>query len=113
MMKVFACLTAAAVVAASVGYVKAAELQSGLQAGEQVGAFTVEKCGGANSDGKEEGSKFCYRCMLGQKPVVMIFARKSDDQLASLVKAIDKEIPKHRTRSSRRSSTCSARTPTP
>ena len=58
--------------------VRAAELKSGLQPGDLVGAFDVEKCGGAVNDGKEVGANFCYRCMLGNKPVVMVFARKAD-----------------------------------
>ncbi len=69
-----------------------AELKSGLQPGDLVPAFDVEKCGGAVNDGKEVGANFCYRCMLGNKPVVMVFARKADKSLASLVKALDKHV---------------------
>ena len=72
--------------------VVAAELKSGLQPGDLVPAFDVEKCGGAVNDGRSVGDNFCYRCMLGNKPVVMVFARKSDDKLASLAKALDKHV---------------------
>jgi hypothetical protein len=72
--------------------VVAAELKSGLQPGDLVPAFDVEKCGGAVNDGRSVGDNFCYRCMLGNKPVVMVFARKSDDNLASLAKALDKHV---------------------
>jgi hypothetical protein len=75
--------------------VRAAELKSGLQPGDVVGAFDVEKCGGAVNDGKEVGANFCYRCMLGNKPVVMVFARKADKQLATLVKELDKQVTKN------------------
>jgi hypothetical protein len=73
----------------------AAELKSGLQPGDLVPAFDVEKCGGAVNDGKEVGDNFCYRCMLGNKPVVMVFARKTDKGLASLVKELDKTVTKN------------------
>lgn len=70
----------------------AGELKSGLQPGDLVGPFDVEKCGGALNDGKEVGANFCYRCMLGNKPVVMVFAHQADDSLAALVKALDKKV---------------------
>lgn len=75
--------------------VKAAELKSGLQPGDLVGAFDVEKCGGAVNDGREVGANFCYRCMLGNKPVVMVFARKTDSSLAALTKELDKHVAKN------------------
>lgn len=75
--------------------VNAAELMSGLQPGDLVPAFDVEKCGGAVNDGQEVGANFCYRCMLGNKPVVMVFARKADKSLASLVKELDKTVAKN------------------
>ena len=66
---------ALALLLALVSHATAAEIKSGLQPGDLVGAFDVEKCGGAVNDGKEVGTNFCYRCMLGNKPVVMVFAR--------------------------------------
>jgi hypothetical protein len=84
-----------AIVLAVVGTARAAELTSGLQPGDSVGAFNVEKCGGAANDGREVGSNFCYRCMLGNKPVVMVFARKADDKLAKLAKELDKHVAKN------------------
>jgi hypothetical protein len=41
------------------------------------------------------GDQLCYRCMLGNKPVVMVFARKADDKLAGLVKELDKAMAKN------------------
>jgi hypothetical protein len=40
----------------------------------------------------EVGKSLCYRCKLGKRPVVMIFARKADDNLATLVKELDKVV---------------------
>ena len=82
-------------VAMSVSAVMAAELKSGPQPGDGVGAYTVEKCAGNPSDNVEVGKNLCYRCMLGSKPVVMIFTRKADDKLAGLVKELDAKLPKH------------------
>lgn len=93
-MKLSLTLAAAVVMMAGVA-VTAAELKSGLQPGDRVGAFDVEKCGGAVNDGKEVGSNFCYRCMLGNKPVVMVFARSADKSLAGLVKELDKHVAKN------------------
>jgi hypothetical protein len=92
-MKAF-CLSVA-VALAFVGTARAAELTSGLQPGDLVGAFNVEKCGGAVNDGREVGANFCYRCMLGKKPTVMVFARKADANLAALAKELDKEVAKN------------------
>src|SRR5438128_8480867 len=78
--------------------VLAGELKSGLQPGDRVGAFEVEKCGGAVNDGQEVGANFCYRCMLGNKPVVMVFARKADPALAGLVKELDKAVAANSTK---------------
>jgi hypothetical protein len=80
---------------AAVGTLRAAELTSGLQPGDLVGAFNVEKCGGAVNDGREVGANFCYRCMLGKKPTVMVFARKADENLAALAKELDKHVAKN------------------
>ncbi len=78
-----------------VGSLSAADLKSGLQPGQKVPAFDVEKCSGAVNDGRSVGDNFCYRCMLGNKPVVMVFARTADDSLVSLVKELEKSIEKN------------------
>ena len=49
---------AAALVA---GVAIADELKSGLQVGDDVGAFQVVKCGGAVEDGVDVGDELCYR----------------------------------------------------
>jgi len=78
-----------ALLVASTSLLQAAEMKSGLQAGEHVGAFLVEKCAGNPQDGVPVGGKLCYRCMLGNRPVVAVFARKVDDDLALLVRQLD------------------------
>jgi hypothetical protein len=85
-MKVMTWMIAAACVAAT--SVQAADLKSGLQVGDAVGAFYVEKVGGAE-DGVAVGKKLCYRCRMGSRPTVMIFTRSADKQVASLLKQID------------------------
>lgn len=94
-MKAIFSFGVAALVLASVTMAGAADLKSGLQPGESVGAFDVEKCGGALNDNVKVGANLCYRCMLGQKPVVVVFARKADDKLAGLVKELDKAVAKN------------------
>ncbi len=84
-----------AILLAGMASVSAAELTSGLQPGDLVGAFNVEKCGGAVNDGSQVGANFCYRCMLGNKPVVMVFSRNADKSLGKLAKALDKHIAKN------------------
>ncbi|MFV2068484.1 MAG: hypothetical protein ACC645_16055 [Pirellulales bacterium] len=94
-MKKLNCLALVAALVMSTASVQAAEIKSGLQVGEHVGAFTVEKCAGNPEDGVPVGEKLCYRCMLGNRPVVAVFARNVDDNLASLVKQLDALVSKN------------------
>lgn len=77
------------------GTVVAEELQSGPKPGEPVGMFIVEKVSGTTSDNVEVGKKLCYRCMLGNRPMVMVFARSQSKELAALVKELEATVPKH------------------
>ena len=72
-----------------------AELTSGPQPGESVGAFIVTKVGGNAEDGVADGKALCYRCKMGARPVVMVFARSGDASLAKLVKKIEAEVAEH------------------
>ncbi len=72
-----------------------AELKSGLQQGESIGAFIVEKVAGNPTDNVKQGQKLCYRCKLGNRPVVTVFARSADDNLAKLVKQLDQFVAQH------------------
>jgi hypothetical protein len=72
-----------------------AEVTSGPQVGDSVGAFTVTKVAGNADDGVEAGKSLCYRCKMGQRPVVMVFARTADPKLAKLLKKIEEEVEEH------------------
>jgi len=72
-----------------------AEVTSGPQVGEKVGAFTVTKVTGNPDDGVADGKTLCYRCKMGQRPVVMVFARSADEKLASFLKKLEEEIEEH------------------
>lgn len=75
--------------------VASAEVTSGPQVGESVGAFTVTKVAGNADDGVADGKTLCYRCRMGQRPVVMVFARSADEKLAKFVKELEEEIEEH------------------
>jgi hypothetical protein len=72
-----------------------AELTSGPAVGDSVGAFTVTKVAGNPADGVADGKSLCYRCKMGARPVVMVFARSADEKLAKLLKKIEEEIEEH------------------
>jgi hypothetical protein len=72
-----------------------AEMTSGPQVGDSVGAFIVTKVTGNPDDGVEDGKSLCYRCKMGQRPVVMVFARSADEKLAKLLKKIEEEVEEH------------------
>lgn len=72
-----------------------AEVTSGPQVGEAVGAFTVTKVAGNPDDGIEDGKTLCYRCKMGKRPVVMVFARSADEKFAKFMKELEKELEEH------------------
>jgi hypothetical protein len=72
-----------------------AEVTSGPQVGEMVGAFTVTKVAGNPEDGVADGRSLCYRCKMGQRPVVMVFARTGDEKLAKLLTKLEEELEEH------------------
>ena len=86
-------LAAVAVLAGAV--VARAEMTSGPQVGDRVGAFTVTKVTGNPGDGIADGQHLCYRCKTGGKPVVMVFARSANEKLAKLLKKVDEEVAEH------------------
>ena len=88
-------MAAVVVAAAFVGGAASAEVTSGFQVGETVGAMTVTKVAGNPLDGITEGVSLCYRCKLGTRPVVMVFTRTADAKLAKLLKKLDEEIEEH------------------
>ncbi len=79
------------------GLVSAADKDSEcLKQGDPIGAFFVTKVAGAEDDGVEVGDELCYRCKYGQRPMVMVFARKESDKLAQFVGQLDKAVAKHK-----------------
>src|SRR4029079_9757927 len=75
--------------------IRAAELTSGPQKGEELGAYELVKVAGNPHDGVKIGEELCYRCKMGNRPMVMVFARKADKNLAQLVKELDKVVAKN------------------
>src|SRR5579871_5531283 len=90
MKKCFAAFAVALV--ASVGFITAAEIESGLEKGKQVPAFDVKDITGPNKDGDE----LCYRCRYGNQPVVSIFTKEMSDEVAQLSKELDNVVAKNR-----------------
>jgi hypothetical protein len=68
----------------------AEEIKSGLQPGEAPPAFYVHDITGPSA-----GESLCYRCQYGNRPVISIFARAVDDNLAQLIKEVDTKVGQH------------------
>ncbi len=75
---------------------RAVEFKSGPQVGELVDAYNVVKAAGAADDGVAVGESLCYRCKMGNRPMVMVFARTTDAGLANLVKQLDKLVAENK-----------------
>jgi hypothetical protein len=58
-----------------------------LEVGSPVAAFFVQDVTGPSA-----GEKLCYRCNYGKRPVVSVFARNVDGEVASLIKQIDSVV---------------------
>jgi hypothetical protein len=71
---------------------KAGKLKSGPQVGDELGPFQVEKLAGASADNVDVGGKLCYRCMLGDRPVIMVFTSDLTPPLGDLITALDKKV---------------------
>ena len=85
-------LVAAVVLSATIA---SAEMTSGPQVGDSVGAFLVTKVTGNPDDGVADGKTLCYRCRMGNKPVVMVFARSADEKFAKFLEQLEKELEEH------------------
>lgn len=62
-----------------------------LAAGSKVSAFYV-----TDVTGPAAGEKLCYRCRYGNRPVVSIFVRDVNEQVASLVKQVDAKVTENK-----------------
>ncbi len=71
---------------------KEGKLTSGPQPGDELGPFQVEKLAGASADNVDIGGKLCYRCMLGDRPVIMVFTSDLTPPLGDLMTALDKKV---------------------
>ncbi len=76
-----------AVVAMLVACVAVQAEEKCLAVGDGVGAFDV-----VDVTGPAAGTKLCYRCRYGSKPVVSVFARKMTPEVAALTKQIDAAV---------------------
>lgn len=63
-----------------------------LKKGEPLGAFVVTKIAGAEDDRVAAGDQLCYRCRYGTRPMVIVFARQTDDRVVQLTKQIETAI---------------------
>lgn len=88
-------ITTAMVLAFGAACVARAEVTSGPQVGDSVGAFIVTKVTGNPDDGVDDGKSLCYRCKMGQRPVVMVFARSADEKFAKFLKKLEGELEEH------------------
>ena len=92
-MKLFVATTLGLLLMATSAF--AAEVKSGLQAGDDIGAFYVTKVAGAEADGVKTKANLCYRCKNGSRPQVMVFTRSSDDKVVNLIDQLDAAIVKN------------------
>jgi hypothetical protein len=67
-------------------------LISGLRAGELASQFLVKDC-----TGPAAGKTLCYFCRYAERPVVALFVRELNDEVADLVQRIDKSVGAHQT----------------
>lgn len=75
---------------------QAEEVKSGLQKGEKIGAYYVDKYAGNENDSVEVGATLCYRCKMGKRPVVTVFAKGTDENLTALIKELDAIVEKNK-----------------
>ena len=69
------------------GLAGAEEPKSGLELGGFPSAFNVK-----DITGPKKGTSLCYRCAYGARPVVAIFTREVNEDVANLVKQIDNVV---------------------
>ncbi len=64
--------------------------EKSLSVGDPVPAFNVRDITGPN-----KGKTLCYRCKFGDRPVVTIFTRDTNENVVALVKDIDAQVAKN------------------
>lgn len=88
MKKIFALACSFVMLTGMVAF--AGDLESGLKVGDRPGAFNVKDVTGPNA-----GKSLCYRCSYGSRPVVNVFVREVNDELATLIKQVDEVVAKN------------------
>ena len=88
-MKKFVTLCVMGLMVSACQFSTAADLKSGLQIDDSPPPFNV-----TDVTGPVAGTKLCYRCQYGSRPVVSIFVRKMDENTAKLVKQVDDVVGK-------------------
>ena len=81
------CVLLAATVMVTAGEKEAADVNSGLKAGDFVAPFNV-----LDVTGPSKGKSLCYRCKFGGRPVVSIFTRSLDANVVALIRDVDKQV---------------------
>lgn len=71
--------------------VRAADSDAGLKKGDSVAAFNVKDITGPSA-----GKSLCYRCQYGARPVVSVFTRDVNDNVAKLVSEVDKIVEQNK-----------------
>ena len=66
------------------------KVQSGLQTEETIGSFVVDDVTGPAS-----GKSICYACRYGSRPVVCVFTREITEDVATLIRQLDKQVEKY------------------
>jgi hypothetical protein len=89
-MKKFLAPTVALAVVSLGAFLVAAENEDGLKEGDAVSAFQVK-----DITGPSKGTSLCYRCQYGKRPVVSIFTRDPNENVAKLVKEVDGVVGKN------------------
>lgn len=90
-MRKFFALCLATVAMFGLQTVNAGDLKSGLQVDEYPPAFYV-----TDVTGPAAGTKLCYRCQYGARPVVSLFVRNMDENTIKLVKELDTVVGKNK-----------------
>ena len=76
-MKKFVALCVTGLIVSACQFASASDLKSGLQVDDLPAPFNV-----TDVTGPVAGTKLCYRCQYGSRPVVSIFVRKMDQSLS-------------------------------
>jgi len=75
---------------AIVAVLGAAPVESGLKPGQRPGPYSF-----LVATGPQRGQPTCYVCETGDKPMVIVFARRTSDELARLVAKIDAAVTRN------------------